>query len=564
MRVGKIKIITMKRIIPHLPNITASASVLFASVVVFASASLLSGCSESELPGNGGDDTDNLTALTIEVTDGGYTPAAGEKPGTRAMEDGYKTTFTAGDQIGLYAVKSGDNNKIPTSCRNLCLTATDDGTGNLVWKTSAALEIWYEGNDAKYYAYYPYMDDMTGMITATGSNDVDAFFKPLVENWMPSTDQGTYAKYTVQDLMTGSGTVTATGSGANRTFTLSITLRHRMALAVIETPIVQYKLSTDENYAWRADAPALTFYGFTPCAMANGIHRYLVKPGTDTSYWGSYTGTDAMSPTKEFRFTPNIAAAGNYATYKVDGGTTTVAATHNLQLGDFYMKDGSLVGKDAELTAAQKAACLGIVCWAGNPANATDGDPLLGTAGHHPDCTHGLVVALQSAGPMSWSSEYESIAEWINKDGNPYKDKVNLPESEKICGYSNTLALMDFNAGKYNSAVVSSDGKRVLPIDAIQQYAVEHPAPANSSGWYFPALRELKYACWGQKDYNGVTGRDQLNTNLSKVGGTLFDDYYSSSTERERVTMWGVDFSDGAEFYGDKRPSVLVRPFLAF
>lgn len=545
----------MKRLILHAGAYAATTALLVAF-------SLLSGCSESELPGNGGGDTDNLTALTIEVTDGGYTPAAGEKPGTRATEDGYKTRFTAGDQIGLYAVKSGNNNSIPPSCHNLCLTATDDGNGNLLWKAPAASEIWYEGSDAKYYAYYPYRPDMTDKITATGS-DADAFFKPLVDTWMPSTDQSTYTQYTAQDLMTGSGTVTATSSGANRTLTLLLTLNHQMALAVIETPLAQYKLSTDENYTWLADAPALTFYGFTPYAMANGIHRYLVKAATDNSYWGSYTGTDA---TKEFQFTPNISAAGNYATYKVDGGTTTVAATatHSLQTGDFYMKDGSLVGKDEALTPNQQADCIGIVFWVGNPANATNGDPLLGTAGHHPDCTHGLVVALQSAGPMYWSNESESITEWINKDGNPYKDKVNLLEMNKICGYSNTLALIDFNAGKYNSAVVSSDGKRVLPIDAIQQYAVEHPAPANSSGWYFPALMELKYACWGQNNSSGVSGKDQLNTNLSKAGGTLFDGDYCSSTERNSDDTWGMVFNSGNWYYVYKTYSAQVRPHLAF
>ena len=80
----------MKRIIPHIPNITAVAFVQLAAVVVFVSAFLLTGCSENELPGNENTDT-NRTTFTIEVSDGGYAPAAGEKPDTRATENDYTT-----------------------------------------------------------------------------------------------------------------------------------------------------------------------------------------------------------------------------------------------------------------------------------------------------------------------------------------------------------------------------------------------------------------------------------------------------------------------------------------
>lgn len=61
-----------------------------AAVVVFVSAFLLTGCSENELPGNENTDT-NRTTFTIEVSDGGYAPAAGEKPDTRATENDYTT-----------------------------------------------------------------------------------------------------------------------------------------------------------------------------------------------------------------------------------------------------------------------------------------------------------------------------------------------------------------------------------------------------------------------------------------------------------------------------------------
>lgn len=38
-----------------------------------------------------------------------------------------------------------------------------------------------------------------------------------------------------------------------------------------------------------------------------------------------------------------------------------MSLVHVLQAGDFYMNDGSIVGKDAALTEEQKAKCIGIV-----------------------------------------------------------------------------------------------------------------------------------------------------------------------------------------------------------
>lgn len=62
---------------------------------------------DNAAPGNG---TDPAAVLTIIVTDGAYAPEASAAnaatdngaPVTRAVENGFATGFTAGDQIGLY------------------------------------------------------------------------------------------------------------------------------------------------------------------------------------------------------------------------------------------------------------------------------------------------------------------------------------------------------------------------------------------------------------------------------------------------------------------------------
>ena len=279
----------MKRIIPHFPLSVVAASLLIA-------AATLAGCSQSDLPGADDNDTRPGAALTVQVTDGGYSPAEGTRADTRATENGYKTEFTAGDRIGLYAVKKG---AVVAGCTNLCLTLTADASagGKLSWTPPAGTGVFNEGDGATYYAYYPYQADavMDGKVDASAANAAN-FFKPLVDSWTPATDQSTYALYTAQDLMTGGGKLNDDASAR----TLTIALSHCMALAVIEAPKV-----------------SVTFNSFTPCVMADGSYRYLVRPATKPLHLGSYT--NASGNTQEFFFTPTI-DAGEYKKYVVDGG----------------------------------------------------------------------------------------------------------------------------------------------------------------------------------------------------------------------------------------------------
>ena len=229
-------------------------------------------------------------------------------------------------------------------------------------------------------------------------------------------------------------------------------------------------------------------------------------------------------------------------------------------VGDFYMNDGSLVGKDENLTDVQKAACIGIVYWKGD---ITGEDLLLKK--DKPDCTHGLVAALHDASTSNslWSSNYEDITEkWLSQQsGNPYGIS-SLKVTDKMQGYANTKALKGYNKAKGDGSDL-----RALPIDLIGTYATTHPAPVNSSDWYCPSVRELKYMCWGQNNSSGVAGREMLNEQLKKVPGaaSLQSDRYWSSTENDFSNAWRVDFSDGhVYYYGKSNNWYGVRAVLAF
>lgn len=535
----------MIRIIPPFPLSVVAASLLIA-------AATLAGCSQSDLPGADDNDTRPGAALTVQVADGGYSPAEGTRADTRATENGYKTEFTEGDRIGLYAVK---NNAVVAGCTNLCLTLIADASnsGKLSWTPPSNTGVFYEGDGATYYAYYPYQADavMNGKVDASAANAAN-FFKPLVDSWTPATDQSTYALYTAQDLMTGSGTL----GGDVSARTLTITLSHCMALAVIEAPSTKYTFTNSGPSVPDYTVSTVTFNGFTPCAMADGSHRYLVRPATKPLLLGSYT--NASGKTQEFTFTPTI-TAGEYKNYVVDNATVT-RVNHQLLAGDFYMKDGSLVGKDETLSDAQKANCLGVVFYV---ADITQDDPLLNK--DHSGCKHGLVVALKDASASSlWSVSTEYITgNWLSSN-NSY-GIASLETFDKMQGYANTKALAGYNASERASG--GNSGYKVLPIDLITQYASGHPAPTNSSGWYWPSIMELKYICWGQGATGASTaGLNMLNVQLGKLGISSFQSsYYWSSTESYFDNAWLVYFLNGNLYDNSKGSGRYgVRAVLAF
>lgn len=561
----------------------------------------LAGCSEEEtLSGTPGD---TRTPITITVTDGGYTPDdaarqstarsdirqnADSRPSTRAVDNGYATTFTVGDQIGLYIVKS-DGNSTSYAAENICLTLTDMGDGKLAWQAPAGTTLYYEGAAAKYFAYYPYRQTLPAVSNTpdapdapaepvkpvASATDASGFFAPLISAWTPATDQGTHAAYTASDLMTGNGTASKQSGG---TYSLELTMTHAMALVVIETPTTKYTLTDKDGKSlpdYYIPAPDTRFYGFTPYNPSPGTYRYLVKPGQTTAadLMGSYTGTGSdgsSSVTKEYAVSPNGITAANYALYKVDGATVT-QKTHQLQVGDFYMNDGSLVGKDA-LSDAQKQACVGVVFWVGD---ATAKDKTL--KADHESCTHGLVVALKNAidEKTVWQNPYTFVQNWLNSNTSGFLSVVSNTGANdplnNIQGYNNTKAIEAFNA---------ANDKVVQAVQKVVDYRNAVSAPVTSSGWYLPSAKELALLCGKDVDniYSnvGTDMRDFLNgTNgpFQKLGDSATEIksyFYWSSTESsyysDSNSAFSVYFGSGVVGSGNKDDGdgCRVRCVLAF
>lgn len=217
-----------------------------------AAAMLLNACSQEDFPIF---ETGDAMPLAITVTDGGFNGTS------RAVENGYRTEFTDGDECGLYIVRGGR-----VLYENIKFTATAGSDGSLTWQSDMPLAGGL--SDEKYFLYYPYQSEMTGKTTVSAT-DADGFFTPLVSGWQPAADQSYYAAYTASDLMTAQGTVSKVGNQLQ----LSFSMAHRMAMAVIEMPRTVYKFTDNTDIP---DYIVTSSVDFTD----SSLQPYVMAPGT--------------------------------------------------------------------------------------------------------------------------------------------------------------------------------------------------------------------------------------------------------------------------------------------
>lgn len=509
----------------------------FYAIILSAGLLTLGGCAGEDEPGHA---EAPMAQLTVSVADGGF----GSDSRAEEVDGGYATAFTEGDACGLYLVRGGT-----VVYDNVKLTATAGADGAIAWKPEVDLNGGLDGES--YFLYYPYRSEMPELTDLT---DDAAFFGPLIDTWEPAADQSDYAAYTASDLMTAKGRLMRSDAS---TTVLSFAMTHRMALAVVEMPKTVYKFTDSDIHDYTVTTVAdFTGSDAKPCRMADGSYRYIVKPasGAEKSITGYYA-----KGSKEFTLTTGDMAVGHYKTYRVDGAPVT-EKEHTLQAGDFLLNDGSLVGKD-DLTEAQKSSVSAIVFWIASktptegrrtPASLTD-DIIMHA--EHPNCTHGLAVAVRevtyaTSSTMAWQDPGESVGDWQAGEeryrpsddgfvsiasGTGADDPIN-----RIYGYQNTVVLRAYNA--YCTASNKPDCI-VRPVAALDEFIKSNvcPAPAGSTGWFLPSVKELYTLC--HKDVDDIWNHNKplvtlkiVGSSLAAAGGDAFGQYTTgwASTERDR------------------------------
>lgn len=233
--------------------------------------------------------------------------------------------------------------------------------------------------------------------------------------------------------------------------------------------------------------------------------------------------------------------------------TVTVTGTDGeVAIGDFFYSDGTTSG---ELDPSKTP--VGIVYWLGDP---TASDPTLKK--EHPECTHGLVLALGSNEEgLCWMENFMSFSDassgmsvngWILGNTSEYADIMQTAGGsplDNIQGYNNTKALEFFNAQEYNK------DWPVTIIQYVQEYREQVPAPSNTSDWYIPSPKEQSLFCTGEFDGNlmgfeimmKADMKNLLNTKLEQIDGAVMlgsQSYWSSAVSTTPTALViAMDFS---------------------
>ncbi|WP_418981834.1 fimbrillin family protein [Alistipes sp.] len=544
-------------------------------------------------PGNA---TGPAAPLTITVTDGAYAPEASAAnaatdngaPVTRAVENGYATGFTKGDQIGLYvATARPGNSSYPGKFDTMLhenLRLTYDGTR---WTLPDGIELKYDPAEGRlYFAYYPYQANMDG--NEPDGNDPNGlptdtapeFFHALIGRWKPRNDQSTYADYTASDLMVARGEVAIRTDGTPGSL-LSFTMEHQMQLNIVRLP---HTTSTyTEEISGNQQTKSYDLYtgvAHLPNFWMENPHtaRYITNPSGDVKKITGCYYYDSRPVERKFdiEIPRQDDLRGKYKTYTIDGGAETTTE-RPLAEGDFYMKDGTVLPQEAigggNLPADVKKDCIGVVFWVGEKDEThwtqtgyREGDHLL--MNEHPACTHGMVVALADASSgVAWATnplDGKTLWEWADTfDGFTDNEKSlwkMIRESNSHYGYG-------YNAlfGLYTA---HNDGATFPAYGAVKTYASSHPTPEGCSGWFFPGMFELATIWFDAPDQilvKPILGK--MNLQIKKAGGIELTGRYWSSNDWRVPEAWTTTSAPEYDFYyGFKSQTEKhnVRAVLAF
>ena len=250
-----------------------------------------------------------------------------------------------------------------------------------------------------------------------------------------------------------------------------------------------------------------------------------------------------------------VRSAGELITLNYDANTSlTVDMTTDwtsqdeevaIAVGDFYLSDGTIISKDSELTQEQKAACVGVVLKVGRDVKDDSEYKLKGT--ETPMQIKGYVLALYDVNDGKWCV-------WCPIDEATAEIGVQADATD-FSGYKNTQTIIEY--AKNNGKTLQKNFPATYY--ATTYYESEHAAPANTSGWFFPASGQCQY--W-------LNNNEELLKSVKKAtdkSDYSWKGYYSSSTEANNSNIWLLDYEQNKKVIGDgKQNDSSVRSVLAF
>lgn len=247
----------------------------------------------------------------------------------------------------------------------------------------------------------------------------------------------------------------------------------------------------------------------------------------------------------------------------------TMTGYENVNIGDFYMIDGTIVSKDSDVSEDFIENIAGIVFWVGDPSSEGNDSALLREC---PECKHGLVMALDTIQTIWCNNTQKLISNWVKAEGE-YEEIVAGPWGKDrpynfIKGYNNTKAIEAYNEN-------ASDYDRVIAIDEVVALRDSVSLPWSTSDWYLPSAKEVSLMITGEIDIDihsvhAVDGPFPenlkiINASLEKIGYPIIGQWesYNTSTENSPGIIYTV-MSNGCVTGNYKNIKARIRPVFAF
>lgn len=492
-----------------------------------------------------------------EVIDYGYIPISQynvDDSGFTTQEGNtiLKTDFKGNTKkkLGVFVI---EDNQITQS--NVPISYTDG-----LWRG----KLMITKENAKVYAYYPYRTDFFDILATEldpTAENAETFFARYISNKDIAT---TYAD---ADLQVGAGTLTND--------TLSFMLNHQ--LSVIELAPqegfvkIGYYLKSDPDYTWgnkeqEIYVSEVKIKDGKDFIQKDGKYYYFFKP--ENSMEETEISFKLNEIPEETTINANGLNAGNAISQVIGPEKTDQTIAHELNVGDFFMKDGSIKAFDATLTDLDKLNCIGIVFQTDiNRIGQAEKEALADKGVNTP---HALVMALNRLTMKNFTGGDTGSVPWFTRDAKSWwgnADNIkDLPQesASDINGINNLKTIVDI----YNdiSGLANCNAIRNEFTGSDEEFAKYYPAfyyanfypkvedikeiPEKTTGWFIPSagqwwdiftllgkldgLNELKEAspntgASAAFDDKECIAAKNINIQLNKVGGTYI--YIFSETE---------------------------------
>ena len=217
--------------------------------------------------------------LELHVTAENYVSA---NESTRTTDEGYTTSFTEGDEIGVFTVNAttGEVKSRNIPYKYVASTATDGW-----WMPSGKNKAIAESGTF-YLVYYPYKSRMDWVLNvekdyAVWENEIYSIF---VNDYMYNPGQNTPELYSSKDLMIGKGSAFTGQDGKAH---LSVNLKHQFSLLLVD---MKYKQQGQLVSVQPAIYDLINYGGqsFSPWMSEEGVYRMLVRPSESGNFLISY------------------------------------------------------------------------------------------------------------------------------------------------------------------------------------------------------------------------------------------------------------------------------------